>query len=222
MLTAVGLTPGGISTVHICTQTIHRTTHLIWEECGPCPVSGSYTLAFALQLRKKQGRTSVRVAEVCQLARSIKAEWRKTRASCICLICCYLLTKVHSFTSKMFGYELSAQHSCVVLLGGTSSPQTSAVMWQKKLDLMGKLDSGSNPVGEGASGSSGSATELSSLLPPPAVPLLATFLATRREVPSGSFCGPPAIATDPTDSVDIWANVRTRQRRLKRTRRAHR
>jgi uncharacterized integral membrane protein len=26
LLTAVGLTPGGISTVHIYTQTIHRTT----------------------------------------------------------------------------------------------------------------------------------------------------------------------------------------------------
>ena len=40
MLTAVGLTPGGSSTVHIYTQTTHRTTQLItnWEECGPCPV----------------------------------------------------------------------------------------------------------------------------------------------------------------------------------------
>ena len=120
------------------------------------------------------------------------------------------------------GYKLLVQCSCVLLVGTSSSLQTGALTWQKKLDVMGKMDSGSNPVGEGASGSSGSATELSSLLPPPAMPLLATFLATRREVPTGSFCGPPAIATDPTDSVDIWANVRTRQRRLKRTRRAHR
>ena len=37
MLTAIGLTPGGSSTVHIYTQTVHRTTQLIWEECGPCP-----------------------------------------------------------------------------------------------------------------------------------------------------------------------------------------
>ena len=28
LLTAIGLTPGGISTVHIYTQTIHRTTQL--------------------------------------------------------------------------------------------------------------------------------------------------------------------------------------------------
>ena len=60
LLTAVGLTPGGSSTVHIYTQTIHRTAQLIWEERGPCPVFASYTLAFALQLRrKKHGKTSV-------------------------------------------------------------------------------------------------------------------------------------------------------------------
>ena len=69
LLTAIGLTPGGSSTVHIYTQTIHRTTQLIWEECGPCPVFASYTLTFALQLRKKHGNTSVKVAEECQLAR---------------------------------------------------------------------------------------------------------------------------------------------------------
>jgi hypothetical protein len=41
----------------------------ILEEGEPCPVFGSYTLAFALQLRKKHGKTSVRLAEECQLAR---------------------------------------------------------------------------------------------------------------------------------------------------------
>jgi hypothetical protein len=33
------------------------------EECRPCPDLASYTLAFALQLRKKYGETSVRVVE---------------------------------------------------------------------------------------------------------------------------------------------------------------
>jgi 4-diphosphocytidyl-2C-methyl-D-erythritol kinase len=65
------------STVHIYTQTEHRTTKKIHrttqkihrttknkqyteqhknklEQCGPCPVLVSYTLAFASQLRKKQ------------------------------------------------------------------------------------------------------------------------------------------------------------------------
>jgi len=31
------------------------------EECGPCPVFASFTLAFALQLRKKHGNTPARV-----------------------------------------------------------------------------------------------------------------------------------------------------------------
>ena len=70
LLTVIWLTPGGSSTVHIYTQTIHRTTqnkqyieqHNNLGECGPCPVLASYTLAFALQLRKKHGKTSVRVA----------------------------------------------------------------------------------------------------------------------------------------------------------------
>jgi len=107
LLTAIGLTPGGSSTVHVYTQTIHRTTQLTtvhrttqlttvhrttqlttvhrttqlatvhrttqlatnWDECGPCPVFASYALAFSLQLRKKHGRTSVRIAEEYQLAR---------------------------------------------------------------------------------------------------------------------------------------------------------
>jgi len=57
-------------TVHIYTQTNtqnntnnNRTTQIQAnvEECGPCPVFASFALAFALQLRKKHGRTSVRV-----------------------------------------------------------------------------------------------------------------------------------------------------------------
>jgi len=32
-----------------------ETTQLIWEECVPCPVFASCTLAFASQLRKKHG-----------------------------------------------------------------------------------------------------------------------------------------------------------------------
>jgi len=31
------------------------------EECGPCPVFASFTLAFASQLRKKHRKTSVRL-----------------------------------------------------------------------------------------------------------------------------------------------------------------
>jgi len=63
-LTTIGLTPSGSSTVHIYTQTKHGTTQLTnWEECGLCPIFASYTLAFALQLRKIHGKTSVSGSE---------------------------------------------------------------------------------------------------------------------------------------------------------------
>ena len=86
-LTAIGLSPGGSSTVHICTQTIHRTQnrqhleqHNNLGEWGSRPVLASYTLAFALQLRKNCGKTSVRVAA------SKNNLWIKCRF-CISLIC---------------------------------------------------------------------------------------------------------------------------------------
>ena len=72
MLYEIRFTLGGSSTVHIYTQTVHRTTQLILEECGPCPTFVGFTPAFALQLRKKHGKTSVRVAEKCHLAHENK------------------------------------------------------------------------------------------------------------------------------------------------------
>jgi hypothetical protein len=48
-------------------QYIDNTNNL--EMSGPCPIFAGFNLAFALHLRKKHGKTSVRVAEECQLAR---------------------------------------------------------------------------------------------------------------------------------------------------------
>jgi hypothetical protein len=55
--------------VHIYTRTLHRTTQITTNniECGPCPVFASFTLAFALQLRKKHGKTSVRLRKPCYI-----------------------------------------------------------------------------------------------------------------------------------------------------------
>jgi hypothetical protein len=66
--------------VLIYTQTIYRTTQITTnvEECGPCPVFASFTLAFALQLRKKQGKTSVRVRKTSVMVRKISVRVRKT------------------------------------------------------------------------------------------------------------------------------------------------
>jgi hypothetical protein len=67
LLTAIGLQPGGSTHLHTnSTQNNtnnNRTTQMQTnvEECGPCPVFASFTLAFALQLRKKHGKTSFRV-----------------------------------------------------------------------------------------------------------------------------------------------------------------
>ena len=56
LLIAIGLTPGGSSTVHIYKTNNTQNNTTILEQCGPCPVLASYTLAFALQPRKKHGK----------------------------------------------------------------------------------------------------------------------------------------------------------------------
>jgi hypothetical protein len=67
LLTAIGLSSGGSTHLHTNdTQNNtdnNRTTQITnnVEECGPCPLFASFTLAFALQLRKNHGKTSVRV-----------------------------------------------------------------------------------------------------------------------------------------------------------------
>jgi hypothetical protein len=76
--TAIGLTPGGSTHLHInntenitinnkTTRVTNKTTQITnLEGCWPCPVFANCTLAFALQLREKHGKTSVRVAEEIQ------------------------------------------------------------------------------------------------------------------------------------------------------------
>jgi len=67
LLTAIGLSPDG--STHLHTNNTYKNTNnkgttqitTNVEECGPYPVFASFTLAFALQLRKKHGKTSVTV-----------------------------------------------------------------------------------------------------------------------------------------------------------------
>jgi hypothetical protein len=47
------------------------------EECGPVPVFASFTPAFALQLRKKHGKTSVRVRKTSVRVRKTSVWVRK-------------------------------------------------------------------------------------------------------------------------------------------------
>jgi hypothetical protein len=63
------LSPGGSTHLHTNnTQNNtnnNRTTQITnnVEEYGPCPVFASFTVAFAVQLRKKHGKTTVRVRQ---------------------------------------------------------------------------------------------------------------------------------------------------------------
>jgi hypothetical protein len=67
LLTAMELSPGG--STHLHTNNTQNNTNnngttqiqTNVEECWPSPVFASFTLAFTLQLRKKHGKTSVRV-----------------------------------------------------------------------------------------------------------------------------------------------------------------
>jgi hypothetical protein len=71
LLTAIGLAPGGSSTVHIYTQTIHRTSqnkqyieqHKNFGRVRAVPLFGELYPGICLKLRKKHGKPSVRVAE---------------------------------------------------------------------------------------------------------------------------------------------------------------
>jgi hypothetical protein len=70
LLTAIGLSPGDSTHLHTNnTQNNtnnNRTTQITTnvEECGPCPVFASFILASVLQLRKKHGKTSVKVRKL--------------------------------------------------------------------------------------------------------------------------------------------------------------
>jgi hypothetical protein len=66
-LTAFGLSPGG--STHLHTNNTQNNTNNNWttqiqakvEECGSCPVFPIFIVAFALQMRKKHEKISVRV-----------------------------------------------------------------------------------------------------------------------------------------------------------------
>ena len=76
LLTAIGLSPDGSTHLHTnntYNTNNNRTTQITTnvEKCGPCPVLASFTLAFALQLRKKHGKTSVRVRKTSEYSKYI-------------------------------------------------------------------------------------------------------------------------------------------------------
>jgi hypothetical protein len=70
------LSPDGSSTVHIYTQIINGTTQITTnlEVCGLCHVFASFTLAFAIQLRKKHRKTAVRVRKTVSVRKIVRVK----------------------------------------------------------------------------------------------------------------------------------------------------
>jgi len=58
------------------------------EECGPRPVFASFILAFALQLRKKHEKTSVRVRITSDRLRKTSVIVQYGRLSVVSVVCC--------------------------------------------------------------------------------------------------------------------------------------
>uniref|UniRef100_A0A1B6E3I5 Pecanex-like protein n=1 Tax=Clastoptera arizonana TaxID=38151 RepID=A0A1B6E3I5_9HEMI len=116
---------------------------------------------------------------------------------------------------------------------GSSLDIPSCSSKSKGDDINNNSNEDHNPAQNGNNGtasSSGSNTELSSLLPPPATPLLALFLSTRALPTFNSLPPPPQTSgptphtTEPTDlkSRADGRSSRSRHRRLKRSSRTHR
>ena len=92
LLTKIRLTPGGSSTVHIYTQTVHGTTQLTkWERFGPSlPSLCELYPGICLTTEEKARKNSVRVAEECQLAR-----WKQNIQNRT-----YITIRIHRYNNK--------------------------------------------------------------------------------------------------------------------------
>jgi hypothetical protein len=63
--------------IHNKKLNIHNNKKKKNGKCWPCPVFASYTLAFAFELRKKQGKTSVRVAAHTSQADTVQYKYNE-------------------------------------------------------------------------------------------------------------------------------------------------
>jgi len=82
------------------TNNTQNNTNIL-EQCRPCPVFGSYTLAFALQLREKQGEK-----KTCQGNRRVPAGMMKIHKHTI---------RIHRHNNKNYinySIKLEYNHIC--------------------------------------------------------------------------------------------------------------
>ena len=131
LLTVIGLSPG--ASTHLHTNNASRKTNNKWttqittnvEECGPCPVFASFTPAFALQLRKKQGKTSVRIRKTSVRLRRTSVRVRNLRHICcsskrvISLICCFCMYSVKLISQEQFTLPISCNTLGSLSMSGT-------------------------------------------------------------------------------------------------------
>jgi len=107
LLTEIVLSPSGSTHLHTNktwnNTNNNRTTQITTnvEECGPCPVFASFTLAFALQLRKKHGETSVRLRKTSVRVRYIfyQNTYTNTHYKTYTYTHTHTLTQTHTYTN---------------------------------------------------------------------------------------------------------------------------
>ena len=100
-------------------------------KCGPCPVLASYTLAFALQLRKKHGKTSVRVAARSTQADTVqyKNNDNNTRTK-KCPLPIPILIQIHPFHGSTFHF-LNINFNITLSNNDNRNMETSKKIWQE-------------------------------------------------------------------------------------------
>ena len=84
------------------------------EECGPYPVFASFTLAFALQLRKKHGKTSVRLRKTSNFPSEQLFYYLQCTQQNICYTVC---TCIHNVCPSQLPHGLRRGSAAARLLG---------------------------------------------------------------------------------------------------------
>jgi hypothetical protein len=79
------------------------------EECGSCPVFASFTLAFALQLRKKHGKPLVSVRKTSVRIQSVHQIHLRFSYNSLSLSHTHIHTHTHTHTNK-FSVAVQSNH----------------------------------------------------------------------------------------------------------------
>jgi hypothetical protein len=109
LLTAIGLPPGGGSTVHIYTQTIQRTTQKFWKSAGRAPSLRVIPWHLPYSWGKKRGKTSLILVRNAPVLKQIWF-YRSCRSAPDPELC-ISTHRTHYRQYRDAGYGLDDQHS---------------------------------------------------------------------------------------------------------------